>query len=316
MTKKKKKSPGEEQLTFLPDQPLPPEALEKYTLNHDPHEEAEIARYVNIECHGDETVQYVELIKTEYVVGQRYDAWDVHTDKQRWWVLTNLTNLYPQNHFPSLDYTLSFHIGLMQRMIARQQREAGGRKPDPFDEVYRRRDEIGDLIIEAIEAEEFQSAGMRLRECLITLVGAVRRRIELPAGGEFPRDADVPGWNEILINHLCRGGSNKTLRQYLKTTSDRTWQLVNWLTHDRDANMTEAIIAHEAVGVQIGHFVQLAIRDLVDLVVQCPKCSSRDVRSYYDPAIAPDGDYYQRCKACDWDDHPGHPNANGDEVGT
>jgi hypothetical protein len=314
MTKDKETPEGEH--TFPPDQPLPPEVLGKYTLGHDLHEEAEIADYVNGQCRGEETVQYVERIKTEYVTGQRYDAWDVHTDKQRWWVLTNLTNLYSQVHFPSLDYTLSFHIGLMHRMLARQENDGGGREPDPFEEVYRRRDEVADLIVKAIEAEEFQSAGMRLRECLIALIDAVRRRIKFPASMEFPKNADVPGWNELLINHLCPGGSNKTLRQYLKTTSDRTWQLVNWLTHDRDANKTEAIIAHEAVGVQIGHFVQLVIRDLVDIVAQCPQCSSRDVHSYYDGAILPDGAYYQRCRACDWHDHPGYPNAEGDEVGT
>ena len=314
MVESEQASEGEH--TLPPDSPLPPEALEKYTLGHDPHEEAEIASYVNIQCRGDEIVCYVEHIKTEFVSGQRYDAWDVHTDKQRWWVLTNLTNLYPQTQFPSLDYTLSFHIGLMLRMLARQERDRGGREPDPFDEVYRRRDEVADLIVEAIEAEEFQSAGMRLRECLITLVGAVRRRIKLPVGGEFPKDADVPAWNEVLINHLCAGGSNKTLRQYLKTTADRTWQLVNWLTHDRDANKTEAIIAHEAVGVQIGHFVQLAIRDLVDLVAKCPQCSSRDVRSYYDAGILPDGAYYQRCRACDWNDHPGDASMDGDTLDT
>ena len=69
----------------------PPDALGRYTLGHDVHDEAQIADYVNIECSGDETVQHVELIKTEFVSGQRFDAWDVQTDKQRWWVLTNLT---------------------------------------------------------------------------------------------------------------------------------------------------------------------------------------------------------------------------------
>jgi len=147
--------------TFPPDQPLPSIALGTYTLGHDVHDEAEIADYVNGQCRGEETVQYVERIKTEYVSGERFDAWDVHTDKQRWWVLTNMTNLYPQAHFPSLDYTLSFHIGLMHRILSRQERERGRREPDPFDEVYRRRDEVADLIIEAIEAEEFQSAAMR-----------------------------------------------------------------------------------------------------------------------------------------------------------
>lgn len=285
--------------------------LGKYTLGHDVHEEMEIANYVNLECE-DETVQHVERIKTEYVTGQRFGAWDVHTDKQRWWVLTNMTNLYPQSEFPSFDFTLSFHIGLMQRLQSRQESERGGHEPDPFDEVYRRRDEVGGLIVEAIEAEEFQSAAMRLRECLITLVSAVRRRVELPAGGDFPKDADVPGWNELLINHFCPGEPNKVLRQYLKAVADRTWQLVNWLTRDRNANKTEAIIAAEAVSIQIGHFIQLVIRHRVDLTEMCPRCSSRDVRSYYDPAIERDGAYYERCRACDWSNHPGYLDDKGE----
>ena len=125
LTEDEKTPEGEH--TLPPDQPLPPDALGKYTLGHDLHDEAEITDYVNGQCRGNETVQYVELIKTEYVTGQRFDAWDVQTDKQRWWVLTNQTNLYPQAHFPSLDYTLSFHIGLMHRIQSRQERERGGR---------------------------------------------------------------------------------------------------------------------------------------------------------------------------------------------
>jgi hypothetical protein len=302
----KDQSSEEGEHNLPPHHPVPSEFLAQYTLRHDPHEEAEIANYVDGQCRGDETVQYVELIKTEFVTGQRYDVWDVHTDKQRWWVLTNMTNLYPQAHFPSVDYTLSFHIGLMHRIMSRQPGDPSDRDSNPFEEVLRRQDEISDLIVEAIEAEEFQSAAMRLRDCLITLIGAVRRQVDVPATVDQPKSADVPGWNEVLINHFCPGEPNKALRQYLKAVADRTWQLVNWLTHDRDANKTEAIIAAEAVSTHIGHFIQLTIRDKVDLVTSCPQCSSRDVRSYYDIAIAPEGDYYQRCRACDWTDHPGY----------
>jgi hypothetical protein len=302
MTTEDDKAPDGE-CTLPPEHPLPSEALGRYTLGYDPDDEAEIADYVNGQCHGDETVQYIERIKTEYVLGQRYDAWDVHTDKQRWWVLTNMTNLYAQKHFPSLDYTLSFHIGLMYRIQARENRR---REPDPFEEVCRRRDEVADLIVGAIESEEFQAAAMRLRECMITLVEAVRRRVELISEANRPKDADVTGWNELLINHFCPGEPNKVLRQYLKATADRTWQLVNWLTHDRDANKTATIIAHEAVTVLIGHFIGLAIRDRVDLIEQCPQCSSRDVHSYYDAVIESDGAYYERCRACNWSNHPGY----------
>ena len=48
-----------------------------------------------------------------------------------------LTNLYSQKHFPSLDYTLSFHIGLMMRLKSRSDRVSAS-DPSPFDEVLRR----------------------------------------------------------------------------------------------------------------------------------------------------------------------------------
>lgn len=292
---------SDDECTFPPDEPMPPEVLGQYTLGHDLHDETEIVDYVNGQCRGEETVKYVERIKTEYVSGQRYDAWDVHTDKERWWVLTNLTNLYSQKHFPSLDFTLSFHIGLMHRIQSRQDR---AERVEPFDEVYRRQEEVVGLIVEGVEAEDFQAAAMRLRECLITLAATVRRRTQLSGNGDAPKDADVVSWNELLINHFCHGERNKVLRQYLKATSDRTWQLVNWLTHDRDANKTAAMIAHEAVSTLTGHFIGLVIRERVDLAEQCPQCSSRNVRSYYDAAIEPDGAYYERCKSCDWNNHP------------
>lgn len=36
-------------------------------------------------------------------------------DDGRWWVITNPTNLYSHYEFPSADYTLSFHIGVVAR---------------------------------------------------------------------------------------------------------------------------------------------------------------------------------------------------------
>ena len=36
----------------------------------------------------------------------------MRTTKGRWWVITNPTNLYSQELFPSLDYAISFHVGV------------------------------------------------------------------------------------------------------------------------------------------------------------------------------------------------------------
>jgi len=116
--------------------PVPPAELGRYSIDSDPHSEMDIANYVGGQAR-DETIQHVEKIKQEIVLGDTYEIWDVTTDKDRWWVITNLTNLYPQKHFPSLDYTLSFHIGLMMRLRSRSDR-IDGSDPSPFDEVLRR----------------------------------------------------------------------------------------------------------------------------------------------------------------------------------
>jgi hypothetical protein len=103
------------------DHPVPAGELGRYSVDRDPHSEHDIASYVEGQA-SDETVQHVERVKREVVLGDVYDIWDVTTDKDRWWVITNLTNLYSQKYFPSLDYTISFHIGLMARLRSRQGR--------------------------------------------------------------------------------------------------------------------------------------------------------------------------------------------------
>ena len=117
----------------------PASQLLRYSVDSDLHSERDIADYVEGQTH-DEIVQHVEKIKQEIVLGDKYEIWDVITDKNRWWVITNLTNLYSQQHFPSLDYTLSFHIGLMMRLRSQSDRIDAG-DPSPFDEVFRREEQ-------------------------------------------------------------------------------------------------------------------------------------------------------------------------------
>lgn len=285
------------------EHPVPPGELNRYAVESDPHSEIDIARYMEIQAQ-DETVQHVEKIKREIVLGEAYDIWDVITDKDRWWVITNLTNLYSQKHFPSLDYTLSFHIGLMARLRSRSGR-VDANDPSPFDEVLRREEQASDRHDSAVEVEDYQAVGMLLREGLISLTGALRRHTEIPAEIERPQDSNFNGWTEVLMNQLCAGGSNKELRQHLKNTAKETWQLVNWLTHTRSANKTASSIAIHACQTVIGHFIQILERSRTDKTEECPVCKSHDVRTHYDASIEPDGDYYVSCGVCDWTNHPG-----------
>jgi hypothetical protein len=283
--------------------PVPPAELSRYSIERDVHSERDIANYVEGQA-PDEAIHHVELIKREVVVGEVYEIWDVTTDKGRWWVLTNLTNLYSQKHFPSLDYTLSFHIGLMMRLKSRSG-SVDADDPSPFDEVLRRIDQAQSKHDGAVEAEEYQSVGMLLRESLISLIAALRRRTELPADVERPQEANFIAWTEALMNQLCGGGSNKELRQHLKNTAKECWQLVNWLTHTRSASQTASSIAIHSCQTTIGHFIQILERSRSEKTEQCPVCKSRDIRTHFDITIPPDGEYYTSCGVCDWTDHPG-----------
>jgi hypothetical protein len=296
--------------TLPPDHPLTADQLGRYSPGRDYYAEKEIGDYVEGQAR-DETVQHVERVKTEYVMGEPYEIWDVSTDKDRWWVITNPTNLYSQRHFPSLDYTLSFHLGLMMRVMSRSER-AGEPDPSPFDEVFRRHNQAAALLERAVEAVDFQAVAMQLRECLISLIAAVRRRTEVADDRKRPKDADVVGWNKLLVTQFCPGEKNDELRNYLTAITEKAWPLVNWLTHHRNANKSASLIAVDAVDTIVKHYVRLLSRERADQVDQCPRCKSRHIRTFFDIGIEPDGAYFETCGECGWDSHPGYPDETED----
>jgi len=156
---------------------------------------------------------------------------------------------------------------------------------------------------------------MQLRENLISLVAAVRRRREIADAEEHPKAADVVGWNRVLMGHLCPGERNAELRHYVNATFEKTWPLVNWLTHHRNANKTAALIATEAVDTIVKHYARLLSRERSGGTDQCPRCASRNLRTFFDIAIAPDGAYFEACGPCGCDSHPGEPDEDVEEQG-
>ena len=63
----------------------------------------------------DLEVIFIQKVYSEAVLNTRHDVWDIHTNKDRWWVITGGTNLYSQEQFPNMDLALTFHIGLILR---------------------------------------------------------------------------------------------------------------------------------------------------------------------------------------------------------
>ena len=291
------------------DHPVPPEELERYSVSRDSHSENDIAQYVRSQA-NDETVKHVERVRKDHIMGQVYEVWDVTTDKDRWWVITNLTNLYSQKHFPSLDYTLSFHVGLMMRIRSRPNGTQSSDQ-DPFNEVYRRLEQTKDRFDAAVEAEDFQAVGMQLRESLLSLVQILHRRAKFPKTKELPQKSNFVDWIEILIRNYCPGKGNKELRNYIRTVAEKTWRLVSWLTHKRSANRTAALVAIFGCDMVVDCFSNLTVMQRADSTEKCPQCSSRDIRSHFDINIEPGGASYKSCGACGWVSHPEYRDSIG-----
>src|SRR6266481_3080559 len=57
----------------IPPPALRADQLARYTVDHDPASEQDISDYVEGQCRGEEAVQHVEKIKTEIVLGDKYE---------------------------------------------------------------------------------------------------------------------------------------------------------------------------------------------------------------------------------------------------
>jgi hypothetical protein len=154
-----------------------------------------------------------------------------------------------------------------------------------------------------------------MRRCLVhhprRYAGArpvrLRNDDELNENDERPKDADAVGWNRVLMGKLCPGEKNDELRSYMQALVEKAWPLVNWITHHRNANKTAVLVALDGVDAIVRHYVRLLSRERADRTDQCPRCASRNVRTFFDIAIAPDGAYFEACGECGWDSHPGYP---------
>jgi hypothetical protein len=74
-----------------------------------------VTRYMQSQA-PELTVQLVQKVYSETVLNIRHDVWDVHTDIDRWWIITEPMNLYAQEQFPNMDLALTFHLGLSLRI--------------------------------------------------------------------------------------------------------------------------------------------------------------------------------------------------------
>jgi hypothetical protein len=302
MPKRKKKIPGpapkkgHDECAVPPA--LPKRELHKLLFKYDETEARRISDYVEWQAHGKEKVLHAEQVASERVFGRQYDVWDVHTECERWWVVTNPTNLHSQTLMPSLDYTLSFHIGVMARVEAQRKPEGGEAEQEFLLVTNRKFVQAAEAFDHADETEEFQAVGMRCRECLLTLVRELIAGGKLESSNDPPKAGDFSGWNERIADFIAPGGSAEHVRGYLKTTGERAWRLANWLTHCTSATRGDAELALNATSHVINNYVLAVLRDKAGAPSRCERCKSYKITIDWRPDLGPSGLYVPRCETC------------------
>jgi len=255
--------------------------------------EAEVTNYLRWQLNRDSAtteveVQHVERVKTESVMGTLYEVWDCVADGGRWWVVQPPMNLYTQGDFKSADVVLTFHIGLAARLMARRSVPLTDEAESMFPDVWRKWADAENTMRDAIEAEDFQTVGMRLRETIVAFLKGTAHESLIEVGAERPQAAN-PEWLDLVANKIAAGSSNAKLRSYLKSLAKETWQYVSWLTHATGAYREDAEIALANTSHLIAVYTAAMVRYSRGEPMRCSECASYLVLA-------------GRCWRCDWVD--------------
>jgi hypothetical protein len=264
-------------------------------------ERKQIVDYFLAESPEGTSVEHPEKIAVERVHGVPHDVWDVHGSDGRWWVITNPTNLHCAERFPSMDEAFAFHIGVTGRLIAREALDAPVREEHRghLSQSWRRYEQATRAHNEGDEAEDFQAVGIRLREAPLSLVtDLANESLMVPEGDEAPKQGDFVNWTALIANGIAPGSRNARLRTYLKMTAKATWELVNWLTHDKNATQFDGLMTLDATANVLEAFSNATIRFERGEAERCPSCGSYQLsKDYEDDTYAE----FAYCKVCDWE---------------
>lgn len=267
----------------------------------------------------DLKVEFLQKVYSEHVMQHRHDVWDVHTNVDRWWVITNPTNLYSQEQFPNMDLAVTFHVGLMVRIPRSDRQKVSDIPIEPFAECARYLDEATTAVSHAEEVADYQAIGVRCREALLAFSNVAQIMLPWQSPEPKPQKANFKAW----IDHICKvalaGEAQKDRRRLFRTLLTAAWDFANWLTHTKSSKWHDA----EAAAETTGHAVSLAISAVIQHVrgvpPACPACGSH--RLSPQRAFDEDDNEWERpgCTKCDWtgkpvriDRTPAEP-AGGDE---
>lgn len=249
----------------------------------------------------DLKVEFLQKVYVENIGSHVHAIWDVHTDQDRWWVITNPTNLYSEQQFPNMDLALTFHVGLCLRIPRSDRHQLADLPIEPFGECFRRLAEASDALAQAREVTDYQAIGVRCREVLLALSTTGQAVVPWEGAG-VPKQADFKAWAEHFCNVALPGPSHEERRHLLKSLLHDAWRFTNWLTHAKASTWHDA----EAAVTTIEHSVGLTTSAIVRLVrgvpEACPACGSHQLSPERGYRTDQPEDLWERptCDKCGW----------------
>jgi hypothetical protein len=269
-------------------------------------EKQAIIDYMNWQA-SDLTVEFLQKVYAENVLNHQHVVWDVHTNVDRWWVITNPTNLYSQAQFPNMDLALTFHIGLCLRIPRSEKPKLSDLPLEPFAEVYRHMSEASDALAQAQEIIDFQAIGVRCREALLAFTSAAQ--IVVPWSGDQaskPKQADFKAWADHICAVTLGGQTHEHRRHLFKALLDEAWRFSNWLTHAKASTWHDAEAASSTIEHTVSLATSLVIRHLRGVPETCPACGSHRLSPERGVNSAVPNVEWERptCDKCGWTGTP------------
>jgi hypothetical protein len=239
-----------------------------------PEEKQAIVDYMNWQA-PDLTVEFLQKVYVENVLSHQHVVWDVHTNVDRWWVITNPTNLYSQAQFPNMDLAVTFHVGLCIRVPRSEKSKLSELKVEPFAACFRHTAEALDALANAQEVTDYQAIGVRCREALLAFTSAAQLVVPWSGGDETkPKQADFKNWVDHICSVSLSGQTHESRRHLFKAVLGEAWRFSNWLTHAKASTWFDAEAAVTTVEHAVGLATPLVIRRTRGVPDVCPACGS------------------------------------------
>jgi hypothetical protein len=254
----------------------------------------------------DLTVEFVQKVYEENIVNHIHAVWDVHTNKDRWWVITNPMNLYSQEQFPNMDYTVTFHVGLCIRIPRSEKQKVSDLPIEPFAAVYRELSDAQDSLLRAKSVADYKAIGVKCRETLLAFAGVAQTVMPWTSTEERPQRANFKAWVDHICSVILQGPTHEHRRALFKSLLDSAWKFTNWLTHSSASHIGDAEAAIEVTGTGTEMCMSAIIAHIRGVPDECPACGSQRLSPERGTHRSLPNSIFERptCDDCGWAGEP------------